>query len=267
MFRFLRRLFRLDGPAARTRRSVTPQVEALEDRWMPCTGWNNLGGGMVTPPVATAQTTQPTPPAPVPGTQTETVSASFGPSKTNFTQTQNVAQFNPALGTLTAVQIVQQGTVTSDVQVENKDAEAQTISAQVNGTMTVQVAGATLSTNPTLQQSAALAGSDGSADWSGPDSRDFGPQNATSTNAVMLSASSGANLSGFVGTGSVAVTENAAANASISGPGNLLASACTQGSADVQVIYYYTPTPPPNVPPPIPTPPPCGCEMPPPPDN
>jgi hypothetical protein len=277
MLRSFRRYLGLEGPAALARPNCKGglAVEALEDRWMPSTGspWANLGAGIIVPPAAVAPTTPapaaptpttpptitppaanstpvaiaaPTPaptatPAPAPAVaapQTLEVDATFAQDATNSEQTQSVSQFNPALGTLTGVQIVQQSTLTSQIRAENLGAQAATVGGTVQGTLNLNVGGVMLTSRPGLQESAQVGAYDGAADAS--DSVNFGPQSALDTRSEMLSPSS-TDLSAFVGTGTLSLSECAAATASIKGPGNVAGQANTTAGACVRIIYYYTP--------------------------
>jgi hypothetical protein len=262
---------------------VKPRVEELEDRWVPSaslilpghaglitppqlptalvasavpqtttnpspatTSTPAAGAQTVTPPIAATPVAAPAPttPAPQPNipSQTQEVDATFAASPIDFSQTGGVAQFNPALGTLTGVQIVQEGTLTSHVVTENRDTQPQNISATVQGTITLQAGGVTLQSNPTVQASDQVKAFDNTTDLSGPDTNDFGAQSNTDTQTTTLTAPTN-DLSAFIGTGTVSLTETGTATGSVQGPGSMAAWLDTQGSANVKVIYTYTPAP------------------------
>src|SRR5262249_22017535 len=140
LFRFLGR-----GRPARPpkrRQSVVPRLEALEERWVPSTtdgtlSMQSLLGSTFSSLSSTPTTDANSPTAPSP-TQTQSVTATFAPFTTGSSATQTVAQFDPSLGTLTSVQIILNGKLTSDVKVENLDGAASNVSAQVNGNLTLQ---------------------------------------------------------------------------------------------------------------------------------
>jgi hypothetical protein len=269
---FLRLLRTLWSPRATLlpvrRPRLAPAVEALEDRWLPSTigglvyfdpnnnglhdpGEPGLAGNTIQlynstgTLLATTQTdstghylfaTDPTV-APKPGTQE--VDADFAAARTNTTQTQSVAQFNPALGTLKSVEIINDATLTSRLKVENDDSESATVTGSVNATLSLQAGGlAAVPSTAVNSDNATLGAADGSDDFAGASGRDFGTHTANGTNDVTFDAAS-SDLSQFIGTGSVSLTESAQATSSITGAGNLLAAVNAQSSAHVRVIYHY----------------------------
>ena len=101
----------------KSKNRVVPTLEALEERWVPTTAGSTLSlqallgtgvNSLSAPPAVTTSNTPTTP------TQQET--ATFSAFKTGGSQTQSVAQFNSALGTLNSVQIILNGTLSSDVR-------------------------------------------------------------------------------------------------------------------------------------------------------
>jgi hypothetical protein len=259
MFAFLLRcLGRSKRPAAqgKIKHCVMPNLEALEERWMPSTTGNALnmqsllGTGYNT--LSTNSVAAPTP--------TQQVTATFTPFSTGGSQTQSVAQFNPALGTLNSVQVILNGTLNSDVKVENLDAAPSTVNAQVNGNLSLQGPGGTsLSVSPTISEnSTSLSPYDGTLDYGGTSGRDFGEQSASAQQSITLTN----NLSAWEGTGNVSLTESAQSTSTVSGSGNEQVHICSEGAGTATVIYNYTPAPPPAPPPvppasPPPAPPPC----------
>ncbi len=247
---------------------LTPAVEALEDRWLPST----IGGIVYFDPnnngihepgepglahntiqlfdssgnlLATTTTDSTghylfaTNPTVAPAAHTQEVDATFAPGRTNSSQTQSVAQFDPSLGTLKSVEIVLDGTLTSHLRVENDDSAAATISGSVNGTLSVQAGGLTpVQAMAANSDSATLAAWDGADDFAGASGRDFGSHTANPTKDVTFDAQSN-DLSAFLGTGTVSLNESAQATSSVTGAGNLLAALGTQAGAQVRVIYHY----------------------------
>jgi hypothetical protein len=255
--------------ALRPRGRVVPRVEALEARWVPSTisgsvynDLNNNGilesgepgiagntielhdasGALIATTVTDAQghyafSVNPTLP---PAEATKEVDATFGPFKTDDTKTVSVAQFDPSLGTLTGVDIINDGTLTSQIKIESLDTSPTEVTGNVSGTLTLQAPGvAPLVTDASDQEQADVGAFDGQMNFLGGSGHDFGPHSANGTKSVSLSASS-TDLSAFTGTGSVSMTEAAKATSSASGPGNLLSQISSTASGTVRVIYHYT---------------------------
>lgn len=248
MFASLFRSWRRPARSKPARPSVPLRLETLEERWVPsATGGTAsdlvLGDGLRGLIASNTQTRQ--------------VDAAFAAFPTGGSQTQTVPQFNPALGTLTGIQIVQNGTLNSDIQVQNFDAALSNITAQLTGLLTLQGPGFhPLSVSPTLNDSAALAASGGS--------HNFGAQAAQASQSINLSAAEN-DLSAWIGTGTVPLTEKASSSLNLAGSGNLMAQANTTAAGNAQVIYSYTPPDPPPPPPPTtppPTTPPTSCTPP-----
>ncbi|MGH7222342.1 MAG: choice-of-anchor E domain-containing protein, partial [Gemmataceae bacterium] len=171
---------------------MVPRLEALEERWVPTTGstlsmQSLIGTGvnaLNTPPATTTSTTTTT-------TPTQQQTATFTAFTTGGSQTQSVAQFNPSLGTLNSVQVILNGTLSSDVKVENLDAAASTVNAQVNGNLTLQGPGGSqlLSVAPTItENSTSLTAFDGTLDYGGTSGHDFGEQSASAQQSITLTS-------------------------------------------------------------------------------
>src|SRR4051794_864793 len=201
-------------PASRVprwKRSITPSVELLETRWVPSaiggTVYSDLNhNGLLDPgepgiagnPVelhdasgglTAGTTTDPNGhyqfsinPNIDTSPHTREVDATFADRKTNWSQTAGVARFDPSLGTLTAVEIVDDATLTSDIKVENLDTTPQTATGTVSGTLTVQIAGMDpMALNPSTSESADLGAFAGAMGFTGPSARDFGNKSASAS--------------------------------------------------------------------------------------
>ncbi len=176
-----------------------------------------------------------------PATQQQT--ASFGPSATDTPQALQIAQFDPSLGTLTSVQIQETGTIASQLQVDNLDAIASTVQANIQGAITLQGAGLTnpLTANVQTQESASVAATDGTVGFTGASAYNFGVKDAQGTQSVTLDASS-SDLSAFIGTGQLTMNAGGTADVNASGPADLLAMIQSTVSGQVKVVYTYTPS-------------------------
>jgi hypothetical protein len=267
--RLLRSLWTPRGTPWHARRPrLSPLVEALEDRWLPSTisglvyfDANNDGirqpaetgiagntiqlfdatGNQIatTTTDATGRYTFAINPTVSPIAGSQEVDANFSQARTNATQTQSVAQFNPTLGTLQSIEVIYTGTLNSDLKVENDDSMAATISGSVNGTLSLQAGNLTpVQATVTNSNSANLAASDGVDDFAGTSGRDFGWQSNNGNKDVTFNASN-TDLSAFIGTGTVSVTQTSQVTSSITGAGNLLASVGSKASGQVRIIYHY----------------------------
>ena len=169
-------------------------------------------------------------------------STSFANTRTNWTQQGTLPQFDPALGTLTSVEIVHSGTVVGRIRVENTStSSAQTISATIGASITLTAPGASVPVAPT-----SFAGSfnatkfDGALDFAGTSGHDFGFTTATSTTSAILTANT-ADLSAYIGTGAILISDIAAGTSAATGGGNFAGAVTTTASADITVIYHYIP--------------------------
>lgn len=162
---------------------------------------------------------------------TQTYTASVPSTLTPFTATPvpAIPQFNPALGTLTSVQVINNATITSQFGLQQGGGGQLlaniTGSAVVTGggvSITAPISGQDLTTTPVngnnLQQSVSQPGT--------------GTQTFTDA----------ATLANFTGTGTVSFSEAVDANAQAVGNNVGVGSVTTSGNASVQVIYTYTPT-------------------------
>jgi hypothetical protein len=161
----------------------------------------------------------------------------FGPNLTDAPQSLQLNQFDPSLGTLTGIDLIQNATVTSDIQVANTDPAAAIFEGQIQGTVTLQAPGAnTLATNVQANESATVQPANGSTT-----PFDFGPKDANNTSSVSLNAAT-SDLSAFIGTGKATLTESGKADVCACGPGNFAAMVRSTVSGQVKVVYHYTPS-------------------------
>jgi hypothetical protein len=174
--------------------------------------------------------------APTTLTQTATVPT----AATDWSATVSLPQFDPSLGTLTAVDIVNAGSFTSHIRVESLDAAPSTITATESGTLTLSGSGVTaLQTSIAAGQPYSAAAFDGVLDFGGTSGHDFGVQTANGSQSTTLSAASALAL--YTGTGSVSFTEVAHATSGATGSGNLITNINTTAGAQVSVVYHYIP--------------------------
>jgi hypothetical protein len=173
---------------------------------------------------------------------TKEFDAQVADTRTDYTKDVSVSQFDPSLGTLTGVEIINDATFTSAIKIESLDNAPSEVTATVSGTLALQGPGVnSLVTSPENSEKVNVDAFDGTMDFAGPSGHDFGTKRATGSQAVTLSAAN-QDLSAFVGTGAVNFTETAHATSSASGPGNLLSMINSTASGNLRVIYHYTPS-------------------------
>jgi plastocyanin len=166
----------------------------------------------------------------------------FGPtSPTNWSGTMTLPQFNPALGTLTAVQLTVEGYVQGDVRYENTGPNPAVISATHSVTISLQLPNnQTIYDIPTTTKTETVPEFDGVADFGGPSGRTF---TITATRVVSQLLVAPAEIAPFLGTGNVTINATATGISFINGPGNLNALLQAQAASVVLAIVYYYDTP------------------------
>jgi hypothetical protein len=164
------------------------------------------------------------------------------PSKaTDWTASDTVAQFDPSLGTLTSVEVISSDMLSTTVKIENLDTSPATINAAVSGTATLTGPSFTgLVMTQSVDKAFNAGAFDGVMDFAGPDSKVFDPTSAPGSNSIVLTKAS--DLAPFIGTGKVPFTGSTQSSSKASGSANLLLQVNTTVSADVRVIYHYTPS-------------------------
>src|SRR5262249_1902315 len=80
---------------------------------------------------------------------------------------------------------------------------------------------------------------DGTLDFGGTSGKNFGNQTANGSQGQTLT---GNDMSAFIGTGSVQLTETAEAASTATGGGNLQVSVTSSATAQVTVVYNYIPS-------------------------
>jgi hypothetical protein len=176
--------------------------------------------------------------------QTKTQILHFAAATTNWSTTQSPTKFDPSLGTLTSIDITNNGTISSHIRVENLDQASATVMAQASGTLSLSGTGLS---SPLTTTQLVPAGSaqgfhaqayDGVTDYTGTSGHDFGTQTATGSQTVHITDA--ATLALFTGTGTISLTEAATATSSASGNGNLQTLITSTAGADVTLVYHYT---------------------------
>lgn len=167
-------------------------------------------------------------------THTATVFQTSG----DWTFTNSVPQFDPALGTLTNVSVSISINVTNDIYAENIGSRKVTPITQGDVLATVTVAGFSVEANVINSHSQSLTTFDGVIDYSGTSGFTKTVSGNDSVLAVFPSA-------GFVGSGSVTLVASIVTSAIYQGIGAYNFGVTTTSSALVTVTYDFTPNCPP----------------------
>jgi protocatechuate 3,4-dioxygenase beta subunit len=166
---------------------------------------------------------------------------SFPDTPTDWTATQSLPQFDPSLGTLTSVEILNSDPIKNTIRIENLDTASATIHATVSGDLKLSGPGvAGLDTALSADQTFDATAFDGTIDFGGTSGHTFAPQTINGSNSTVLTAAT--DLAKYEGTGTVSFTEATHASSTATGSANLLLQVNTTAAATVTVIYHYIPS-------------------------
>ncbi len=173
--------------------------------------------------------------------QTLTRTITFPTAVTDWATTKDAAQFDPSLGTLTAIDVVHTATIVSSLKAESLDSDPSTVTAHVSGTLTLTgPGGRAFSVTPNVAAGSFDAASyDGVSDFAGTSGHDFGQHSATDSNTTTISDVP--SLALYTGAGNVSFTERAAASSNTTGGGNVLNQINTSAGGQVVLVYHYVP--------------------------
>lgn len=165
-------------------------------------------------------------------------SVTFDETQTNFSLDGLLDKFDPTLGTLESIEIKHEGSITSDIQVENfSNISASDISATVSGNLTLTAPGVndvlTISGNAGQFQAGSY---DGNTDFGGASGKSFGAKTVDGSNTFTIT---GAAINDYIGTGQITVTESAVATSNATGGGNLDVRIRSTGKSTLTVTYHY----------------------------
>lgn len=153
----------------------------------------------------------------------------------------SVSAFNPALGTLTQVDLKVNGQITTSVKVENLDTDASTAKVTLNNKLFVLGPGGTLEGVAAPGQfNANLSAFDGTADFSGASGYNSGAQTSTVMTSAQVSSTQG--LAAWTGTGAVNLRAAARGTSVQESNTNLMSTITTQGRVELEVVYTYLPS-------------------------
>jgi SdrD B-like domain/Domain of unknown function (DUF4214) len=171
--------------------------------------------------------------------QTLTKTFTIPTTATDFTISGMISQFDPSLGALQSVQIINAGSITSDIRMENTSTSSpSTIHATTSGNLVLTGPnGLSIQTNFSKNDGTFNAAAfDGQIDFGGTSGKDFGNQTANGSQQVTLT---GSNMAAFIGTGNVQLTETATATSSATGGGNMLVGVTSTATGQITVVYSY----------------------------
>jgi hypothetical protein len=164
----------------------------------------------------------------------------FPDKTTNWTATQGVPRFDPSLGTLTSVEILNSDPIKSAIKVENLDMAPASIHATVSGDLTLSGPGVPgLDVITSADQALAANAFDGAIDFGGVSGKTFSPLTINGSNSTSLT--SAIDLAKYTGTGTVSFTETTHANSTVTGSANVLVQMNTSAAATATIIYHYLP--------------------------
>ncbi len=170
--------------------------------------------------------------------KTLTKTVNFPSTQTNFSLDGLLDQFDSSLGELQSIEIKHDGSITSEIKVENfSSVTASTISGNIAGTLTLKAPG--VSDPLSISGSAGTfnaATYDGNTDFQGASGTSFGEKTASGTNTITLT---GAAMTPYIGTGTVKFTEISDAKSDATGGGNLDVRIRSTATANITVIYHY----------------------------
>jgi hypothetical protein len=150
-----------------------------------------------------------------------------------------IHQFDPALGTLEAINVTVSGDLSTSVAAENEDTAPAVITVNQDATVTLALPGATDSTSAPVVSSVELGGYDGTVDFAG--SSGTIDQSQALIPAVAETLTDATDLAAFTGSGTLGATISTSGASSLAGPGNLLARLLAEAGGTVTVDYTYLP--------------------------
>lgn len=170
---------------------------------------------------------------------TVTHSATFPQAVTDWTVQRSIPRFDTTLGTLKAVELHGQASITSAIKAESLDSAPSTITATVSGIITITgPGGQSVAVAPNAQAgSFDAAAYDGNKDFAGPSGKDFGSSTAADNNTVIINDP--AALVPFLGTGNLTFTGEVVATSKATGSGNVASQINTTAGGDLTVTYRY----------------------------
>jgi hypothetical protein len=179
------------------------------------------------------------------GTMAFAETVSYSDSKptdfTNWEDTFQIQQFDPALGTLLSVQISMSGTNSTQTFVENKSTLNRTLRSGSDVTLNLSSQlGSLISVIPQVRFTNSLARYDENPDFGGTSGFSNPFRDSVATSARLLIAGVD-DVSQFVGLGALSLDLTAVATGFYNGPADYEFEVITRAGAEVVVTYEYQP--------------------------
>jgi hypothetical protein len=151
----------------------------------------------------------------------------------------SLPQFNPALGTLTAVEVTFESAVVGEVGVENLADVTSDVDLSLSA-VTEFRRGATLvlTLNPSHAETKSLPAHDGNLDWGGTSGAIYAGFTGTDSDTYVPAV-----LADWIGVSTVDFTVSATATSQTNGTGNIASYYKTNADAKAAVKYTYIPEP------------------------
>jgi len=173
----------------------------------------------------------------------------FADSTAGWSNNVIAQQFDPALGTLVAVNLNVATDILASVAAVNLDPVSQDVATTqtINTTLTIPVSGTVAESPIVVPVSAAVSDAmnlgayDGSTSFQGASGRTDNALSAASATGMTLT---GDELSAFLGTGTIDLSIATGGTATVSGPANLLLAMLAETGASVSLSYSYIPNQP-----------------------
>lgn len=176
---------------------------------------------------------------------------SYGPVSTGLTKTDwssslALQQFNPSLGTLNSIQFWLDGHMEGVAKFESRDAEPSTVVMNLSAILRLQRPDYSnlVSVNPFVSTSDPVTAWDGVNNYGGASGKTY--SNLTDNVSDSWTTSLASDKALFTGLGYITLPVRATGASSGSGAGNLWLQFTSKASASVSVVYNYTPVPEPG---------------------
>lgn len=168
---------------------------------------------------------------------------SIAAQTTNWSNSLSYNLFNPALGTLTSIKFILDGTVEGTIELENTGTSGATITSNLQATITVTRPDTSVIvlTIPAASFVDNLAAYDGVPDFGGASGIIHSSVFSASTDTA-ISPPPLSDLSLFTGIGTILLPIDALATSNASGTGNYMSAFNTIAGAKLTLEYNYTPT-------------------------